>query len=200
VKKTNDLTLGTLGLILFSPVLTVVALAVYLSMGRPVLFRQLRSGYRARPFTIYKFRTMRDARSPDGNPLPDAERLTRVGRFLRKTSLDELPQLWNVILGQLSVVGPRPRVIEYLSLYTRDQARRLEVKPGITGWAQVNGRNSIDWNDKFRYDVWYVDHWSPLLDARILLRTVATVLRREGITGHGVETVVPFRGSVVSEA
>ena len=154
-------------------------------MGGPVLFRQFRSGYRAKPFTLYKFRTMREAYGLDGAPRPDADRLTWLGRLLRRTSLDELPQLWNVLRGDLSLVGPRPLLMQYLPLYTPEQARRHDVKPGITGWAQVNGRNAIDWEEKFRLDAWYVDNWSLWLDAKILAMTLVKVLRREGISGQG---------------
>ncbi len=164
-------------------------------MGRPILFHQVRTGYRGRPFTIFKFRTMREARQIGGEPLPDAERLTRLGRFLRRTSLDELPQLWNVLRGDLSLVGPRPQLTQYLPLYTPEQARRHDVRPGITGWAQVNGRNAIGWDEKFRHDIWYMDHWSLGLDATILVLTVIKVILCEGITEDGVETVTPFRGS-----
>ena len=150
-------------------------------MGRPVLFRQVRPGYRARPFTLMKFRTMREARDSLGRPLPDSDRLMKFGRFLRRTSLDELPQLWNVLRGEMSLVGPRPLLMEYLPLYSPEQARRHLVRPGITGWAQVNGRNVIGWDEKFRYDVWYVDHWSLWLDLKVLLRTVRHVLRRGNI-------------------
>jgi lipopolysaccharide/colanic/teichoic acid biosynthesis glycosyltransferase len=199
IKRLLDLSIAALGLILLAPVFAVVALAVYASMGGPVLFRQFRSGYRGRPFAIYKFRTMREARRANGESLPDAERLTNLGRFLRRRSLDELPQLWNVLRGDLSLVGPRPQLIEYLPLYTPEQNRRHEVRPGITGWAQVNGRNAIGWDEKFRYDVWYVDHWSHRLDLKILLSTLIQVVRCAGISERGVETVTPFRGSVVEE-
>lgn len=198
-KRLVDLMVASLGLGLLAPMLAALALAVYASMGRPILFRQVRSGYRGRSFTIYKFRTMREARRGDGTPLPDGERLTELGRFLRKTSLDELPQLWNVLRGDMSLVGPRPQLIEYLHLYTAEQARRHDVRPGITGWAQVNGRNTIGWDEKFRHDLWYVDHWSHRLDLKILVSTILQVARCEGINERGRETVTPFRGSVVEE-
>lgn len=200
VKRTGDLVVAAAGLVLLAPMLAAVALAIVLSQGRPVMFRQVRSGYRGRPFTIYKFCTMREAYRADGVPLPDAERLTRLGRLLRRASLDELPQLWNVLRGDLSLVGPRPQLAAYLPLYTPEQARRHEVRPGITGWAQVHGRNAIGWAEKFRHDLWYVDHWSPALDVKILAMTVTCVLRCEGITERGAATVTPFRGRVADEA
>lgn len=200
VKRLMDLTIAVAGLILLVPVLMTIALVVAATMGRPVLFRQVRAGYRGRPFTIYKFRTMREARRADGGLLPDADRLTGLGRFLRRTSLDELPQLWNVIRGDLSLVGPRPQLLRYLPLYTTEQARRHEVRPGITGWAQINGRNAISWDEKFRYDAWYVDHWSLGLDAMILLITIIKVIRCEGINERGVATVTPLRASVLEDA
>jgi lipopolysaccharide/colanic/teichoic acid biosynthesis glycosyltransferase len=193
-KRLIDLTVAGFGLILLAPVYAGVALTIYLAMGRPVLFRQVRPGYRARPFTIYKFRTMREANRIDGEPLHDAERFTSLGRFLRKTSLDELPQLWNVLRGDLSLVGPRPLLMQYLPLYSPEQTRRHEVRPGITGWAQVNGRNAIGWEEKFRYDVWYVDHWSLGLDVKILALTLIKVVRCEEISERGAETITPFRG------
>ena len=200
IKRITDLTVAALGLIVLAPVLATVALVVYLALGRPVLFRQVRSGYRSRPFTIYKFRTMREARGIDGELLPDAERLTSLGRFLRTTSLDELPQLWNVLRGDLSLVGPRPLLIKYLLLYTPEQAHRHAVRPGITGWAQVNGRNALGWEERFRYDIWYVDHWSPRLDAWILLRTIIQVIRREEIREPIAEPVALPRSSNGEEA
>jgi lipopolysaccharide/colanic/teichoic acid biosynthesis glycosyltransferase len=167
---------------------------VRLRLGAPVFFRQQRPGLHGRPFTILKFRTMRDAVDAGGSPLPDAERLTRLGKFLRSTSLDELPELLNVLGGDMSLVGPRPLLMQYLERYTPEQARRHEVRPGITGWAQVNGRNAITWERKFELDVWYVDHRSFLLDLRILARTLAGVVRREGITQPGSATAEEFRG------
>jgi lipopolysaccharide/colanic/teichoic acid biosynthesis glycosyltransferase len=200
IKRSLDVTTAALGLIVLAPAMATAALAIRITMGRPVLYRQVRPGYRARPFTLYKFRTMREAYRADGTPYPDAERLTRLGRFLRATSLDELPQLWNVLRGDLSLVGPRPLLMEYLPLYSPEQARRHEVKPGITGWAQVRGRNAIGWEEKFALDVWYLDHWSLGLDLKILARTVVEVLKREGITGAGEATMAPFRGTVRSRA
>lgn len=195
IKRGIDLVAALTSLVILTPAIVAVALAVRLTMGRPVLFRQVRPGYRTHPFTLYKFRTMCDAYGFDGEPLPDAERLTLLGRFLRRTSLDELPQLWNVLRGDLSLVGPRPLLMQYLPLYTPEQARRHELRPGITGWAQVNGRNAIGWDEKFRFDVWYVDHWSLWLDLKILALTVVKVFRCEGISGHGAATMTPFSGS-----
>lgn len=197
MKRLFDLVLAATGLLALAPVLAGVALAVRVNLGRPVLFRQVRPGLGGRPFTMLKFRTMRDAMGPDGAPLPDAERLTRLGRFLRATSLDELPELWNVLKGEMSLVGPRPLLMEYLPLYTPEQARRHEVRPGITGWAQVNGRNAIGWDEKFRLDVWYVDHRSFWLDVKILLLTLKKVFVREGISQPGRATAERFRGSAV---
>jgi len=181
IKRSIDVMVAGTGLLVLAPVLAAVAVSVRLSMGAPVLFLQVRPGYRGRPFLLYKFRSMREARGPDGEPLSDDERLTRLGRFLRMMSLDELPQLWNVLRGDLSLVGPRPLLLQYLPLYTPEQARRHEVRPGVTGWAQVHGRNTIGWDEKLRYDVWYVDHWSLWLDLKILAMTLAKVLRREGV-------------------
>lgn len=194
-KRLFDLTLALLALMLLSPVLLFTALAVRLGLGKPVLFRQPRPGYKGRIFTLYKFRTMRDAFALDGTPLPDAQRLTPLGRFLRATSLDELPELFNVLKGEMSLVGPRPLLVKYLPLYTPEQMRRHDVLPGITGWAQVNGRNALSWQDKFRLDVWYVDHWSLWLDVKILILTVWKVLRREGINQPGQATASEFDGT-----
>lgn len=182
-------------LLLLAPVLAGLALAIRLSLGGPVLFKQVRPGLHGRPFTMYKFRTMFDARDSQGNLLPDGERLSKFGRFLRATSLDELPELVNVLRGEMSLVGPRPLLMEYLPLYSPEQARRHEVRPGITGWAQVNGRNAITWEEKFQYDVWYVDNWSLALDVKILWLTLAAVVRRDGISADGHATMPPFRGS-----
>ena len=183
---------SALGLVLLAPVWLVAAALIWLTLGRPVLFSQLRPGRNGDPFVLYKLRTMREAQETEGNPLPDGERLPAVGRFLRDTSLDELPELWNVLKGDMSLVGPRPLLIEYLPLYTREQARRHEVKPGITGWAQVNGRNAISWEQKFTYDTWYVDNWSIWLDLKILWLTVVKVLKREGIRAPGHATMSRF--------
>ena len=174
----------------------LIALAVRLVMGKPVLFVQKRPGLHGRPFGLVKFRTMREALDADGRPLADAQRLTGLGRFLRSTSLDELPELWNVLKGEMSLVGPRPLLTEYLPLYTPEQMRRHEVRPGITGWAQVNGRNALSWEDKFRLDVWYVDHRSFRLDLRILWLTLVMVCRREGITAQGHASMPRFDQSV----
>lgn len=195
LKRGTDLLAAAALLVATAPVMAGAALAVRASMGRPVLFRHRRPGRHARPFELLKFRTMSDARDPEGNLLPDAERLTPVGRTLRALSLDELPQLWNVLRGDMSLVGPRPLLVRYLGRYSPEQARRHEVLPGITGWAQINGRNALSWEEKLAADVWYVDHWSPWLDARILLRTVGKVLRREGISREGHATMPEFLGS-----
>jgi sugar transferase EpsL len=194
-KRTLDLGVATAALVVLAPVLGLTAAAVRATMGAPVLFRQRRPGRRGRPFTIYKFRTMTAACDAGGALLPDEERLTRTGRVIRSLSLDELPQLWNVLRGSLSLVGPRPLLEEYLPLYTPEQARRHEVKPGITGWAQVRGRNAIDWDEKFALDVWYVDHCSFRLDLWILVLTLVQVLGRRGITQPGRATMERFRGS-----
>ena len=171
-KRAFDLVVASVGLIVLAPLLGVTALAIRLALGAPVIFAQRRPGRHARPFILYKFRTMSDARAADGRLLPDRERPTRLGRLLRRTSVDELPELINVIRGDMSLIGPRPLLMEYLTRYTREQARRHEVRPGITGWAQVNGRNTVPWERRFALDVWYVEHQSCRLDARILLRTV----------------------------
>jgi len=187
--------MALVALLLLGPVLLAVAVVIRRSMGAPVLFRQVRPGFREKPICVLKFRTMREAENGEGRPLPDAERLTPVGRFLRQTSLDELPQLWNVLRGDMSLVGPRPLFMHYLERYTPEQRRRHEVMPGMTGWAQVNGRNAISWEDRFALDVWYVDNWSLGLDLRILLMTIARVLRREGINQPGQATVEEFQGT-----
>lgn len=189
-----DVVAALLALVLLLPVIVTLGILVWRQLGRPVLFRQLRPGYRGHPFQLLKFRTMRDAVTADGAPLPDEARLTRFGQWLRSTSLDELPEFWNVLRGDMSLVGPRPLLMQYLPLYSRDEARRHEVRPGLTGWAQVNGRNETPWAERFQLDVWYVDHLSAALDVRILLMTVRRVLRREGITQLGHATMEPFRG------
>ncbi len=194
-KRFLDLTLGTLGLITSMPVLIVLALLVRLLLGAPVLFRQSRPGLHGKPFELYKFRTMTDERDVAGHLLPDEKRLTHLGKFLRNTSMDELPELFNVFKGEMSIVGPRPLLMEYLPLYDARQARRHEVKPGITGWAQVNGRNAISWEEKFQLDVWYVDHWSFWLDIRIIGLTIWKIMKREGINQPGRVTMEEFRGS-----
>ncbi|MCP3054932.1 sugar transferase [Aurantimonas marianensis] len=194
MKRLFDILVSALALVLLSPVLALVALLVRLKLGAPVLFRQVRPGLGGEPFEMVKFRTMLDAVGPDGRPLPDAERLTPFGRFLRAASLDELPELWNVLKGEMSLVGPRPLLMAYLPLYSPEQARRHEVRPGITGWAQVNGRNALSWEQKFEYDVWYVDHRSLLLDLRILWMTVLKVFGGSGVSAPGEATMPLFRG------
>lgn len=191
-KRLLDLLLTIPGLLLLSPIMLGLALLVLIWHGRPILFRQLRPGYRGKPFYLYKFRTMREDFDAAGNRLPDEERLTRLGRFLRASSLDELPELFHVLRGEMSLVGPRPLLMQYLSRYSPEQARRHDVLPGITGWAQVNGRNALTWQDKFRLDVWYVDHWSVWLDMRILLLTLWKVITREGISQPGRATAEEF--------
>ena len=195
LKRLIDIAVAAAGLVALAPALLLIAAAVRLTMGAPVLFQQRRPGLGGRPFRLLKFRTMRSAEGPDGQPKPDSERVTPLGCWLRSTSLDELPQLWNVLKGEMSLVGPRPLLMEYLPRYTAEQARRHELRPGITGWAQVNGRNALHWEDKFDYDVWYVDHWSVPLDLKILLRTMRKVVLRQGIASSGDGTVSPFLGS-----
>lgn len=194
VKRMLDLILTIPALVLLSPLMAFLALLIWATQGRPILFRQQRPGYRGQVFTLYKFTTMRDLRAPDGSLLPDAERLTPLGRFLRSTSLDELPELYNVLRGEMSLVGPRPLLVKYLPLYSAEQRRRHDVLPGITGWAQINGRNALRWADKFRLDVWYVDHWSLWLDCKILALTLWKVLIREGINEPGQATAQEFNG------
>ena len=198
-KRLLDVALASAALLLLLPFIGLLALLVRSRLGTPVLFRQRRPGLNGQIFTIYKFRTMTDARDEQGQLLPDAERLTSFGRFLRSSSLDELPELWNVLRGDMSLVGPRPLLIQYLPRYTPQQARRHEVRPGITGWAQVNGRNALSWEQKFSLDVWYVDNVSLWLDLRIGLLTVWKTLRREGINQTGQATVEYFQGSEIHE-
>ncbi|MET1113049.1 MAG: sugar transferase [Allosphingosinicella sp.] len=193
-KRLTDILLAAAGLIVLAPVMAAVAVAVAAALGRPVLFRQVRPGLHGKPFELIKFRTMLDAAGADGRPLDDAERLTRFGRFLRASSLDELPELWNILKGDMSLVGPRPLLLRYLPLYTPEQARRHEVRPGLTGWSQVNGRNALSWPDKLALDTWYVDHRSFRLDLKILFMTVAKVVSRSGIAAEGSETMPEFRG------
>lgn len=195
MKRLFDIVLALFLLLILLPVLIAVAITVRVSMGSPIIFKQVRAGLHGRPFVMYKFRTMTDARDEEGRLLPDALRLTKVGRFLRATSLDELPELLNVLKGDMSLVGPRPLRVEYLPLYTPEQARRHEVPPGITGWAQVNGRNAISWEQRFELDVWYVDNRSIVLDIKILLLTLVSVLKREGIHAEGHPTMPRFKGS-----
>jgi lipopolysaccharide/colanic/teichoic acid biosynthesis glycosyltransferase len=194
-KRLLDVALAAPALVLLSPVIGLVALLVLVTLGRPVLFRQSRPGAKARLFTLVKFRTMADVRDAAGSLLPDEDRLSRIGRVVRTTSLDELPTLWNVVRGDMSLVGPRPLLARYLERYTPAQARRLEVRPGITGWAQVNGRNALTWEEKFKLDVWYVDHESFTLDLRVLLRTCAQVLAGRGVSAEGHATMPEFFGS-----
>lgn len=191
-----DRCVAAIALIILSPVLLGIAIAIYVQMGSPVLFSQPRPGKEGRIFTFYKFRTMTSDRNSNGNLLPDEQRLTALGKFLRSSSLDELPQLWNVLKGEMSVVGPRPLIVEYLKLYTPEQARRHDVLPGITGWAQVNGRRLLDqfWDKKFQLDVWYVEHWNLWLDFKILLMTVWQVLYQKGISQQGHATSEYFKG------
>ena len=195
LKYIFDRVVAAIALLFFSPLLLVIALAIYTRMGSPILFTQPRPGKDGCIFTFYKFRTMTDDRDADGNLLPDEQRLTTLGQFLRKTSLDELPQLWNVLKGDMSFFGPRPLLVAYLNRYTPEQARRHEIKPGITGWAQINGRNIITWEEKFKLDVWYVDHWSLWLDLKILFLTIWKVLQREGISQAGHTTMEEFVGN-----
>jgi sugar transferase EpsL len=192
LKRVFDIVVSAVALTVLAPVMGLIALAVWRTMGRPVLFRQARPGLHGKPFVMYKFRTMRDLRDAEGNLLPDEARLTPFGRWLRTTSLDELPELVNVLRGEMSLVGPRPLLMEYLERYTPEQARRHEVKPGITGWAQIHGRNNLSWDERFKLDVWYVDNWSLWLDVKILWRTLWMVLRREGISAQGHATMPRF--------
>jgi lipopolysaccharide/colanic/teichoic acid biosynthesis glycosyltransferase len=195
MKRLFDFVASAIGLLILAVPLALLAWQVRRKLGSPVLFTQVRPGLHGKPFRMVKFRTMTDERGPDGALLPDAQRLTPFGRFLRASSLDELPELWNVLKGEMSLVGPRPLLMEYLPLYTPEQARRHAARPGITGWAQVNGRNAISWADKFALDVWYVDHRSLWLDVKILWRTVRKVLVRDGISAEGEATMSKFTGS-----
>jgi lipopolysaccharide/colanic/teichoic acid biosynthesis glycosyltransferase len=194
LKRVLDAAVAFSALVLLSPLLIVLAAAVRLAMGSPVLFRQERAGLRGKPFRIVKFRTMRDARDASGAPLPDAQRLTSLGKVMRSLSLDELPEFYNVLKGEMSMVGPRPLPLEYLGRYSPEQARRHEAKPGVTGWAQIHGRNAVSWTERFRLDVWYVDHRTLWLDLQILWKTVALVARRDGISEKGGVTMTEFRG------
>lgn len=195
LKRSVDILGSAFGLFLFFPLMVVLAVIIRFRLGAPVLFRQVRPGLNGQPFEMLKFRTMRDAVDPAGNPLPDDQRMTKLGQFLRSTSLDELPELWNVLKGDMSLVGPRPLLMEYLSLYSPHQARRHEVRPGVTGWAQVNGRNQLGWEQKFDLDVWYVENQSLLLDLKILFLTVWKVVRRDGISAAGEATMSKFEGN-----
>jgi sugar transferase EpsL len=195
MKRMLDVVAAVAGMILLSPVFLTVAIAVRMAMGRPVLFRQSRTGYKEHPFTLYKFRTMTVAVDSHGESLPDQERLTRTGQFLRHTSLDELPQLWNVLRGDMSLVGPRPLLLQYLPRYTPQQRRRHEVLPGLTGWAQVMGRNSLSWDQRLKLDTWYVEHRSVWLDFRILAMTLRSLILSRGISHNGHVTMPEFFGS-----
>ncbi|HEX8216759.1 MAG TPA: sugar transferase [Allosphingosinicella sp.] len=193
MKRSFDILVSTIALVLLSPVLLTIAVGVRLAMGSPIVFRQTRPGLGGAPFALVKFRTMRE--HAHGLPAGDEHRLTRFGRFLRASSLDELPQLWNVLKGEMSLVGPRPLLMRYLPLYTREQARRHDVRPGLTGWAQVNGRNALGWEDKFELDLWYVDNRSMLLDLKIIMLTVWRVVRPSGIAAEGSATMTEFTGT-----
>ena len=195
MKRLFDCVVAGGALVVLSPILLAVALLVRVKLGSPVLFRQQRPGLHGQPFMMMKFRTMGDAFDCDGQPLPDAERLTRFGRWLRTSSLDELPELINILRGDMSLVGPRPLLMRYLPLYSPEQARRHEVQPGLTGWAQINGRNALSWDEKFALDLWYVENRSFLLDVRILWLTALKVVKREGISSAGEATMPPFTGS-----
>ena len=195
LKRLFDIIGALLGLILFAPVFLLLAILIRRQMGSPVFFRQTRPGRDGQSFEMLKFRTMRDAIGPDGQPLPDADRMTKLGQKLRSTSLDELPELWNVLKGEMSLVGPRPLLMEYLPLYNEEQARRHEVRPGVTGWAQINGRNAISWEQKFALDVWYVDNRTLWLDFKIIWLTIRKVLKRDGISAQGEATMPKFFGT-----
>ena len=193
-KRLFDLTFALITLVILSPIILVTAILVRIFIGTPILFKQQRPGYKGHPFFIYKFRSMTTRFAHDGSLLPDAERLTHFGRLLRSLSLDELPELFNIVRGEMSFVGPRPLLIEYLPLYSPEQARRHDVVPGLTGWAQVNGRNAVDWPTRFNMDVWYVDNWSFWLDLRIIFLTLWKVITRDGINQKGQSTVEHFKG------
>jgi sugar transferase EpsL len=200
VKRLMDVVVGGAALLLLAPLMAMIALVIWLAMGRPVLFHHVRPGYKARPFVLLKFRTMNYLCDAQGRPLSDAERLTSLGKLLRRLSLDELLQLWNVLRGDMSLVGPRPLLMDYLERYSPDQARRHEVKPGVTGWAQVNGRNALSWEQKFKLDVWYVDNQSLWIDLRIMFRTFWKALKRDGINQPGQATAEEFLGDRPSDA
>jgi len=193
-KRLFDLAFALIALFILSPIILVTAILVRVFIGTPILFKQQRPGYKGHPFFIYKFRSMTNRLTRDGNLLPDAERLTRFGRLLRSLSLDELPELFNIVRGEMSFVGPRPLLMEYLPLYSPEQARRHDVVPGLTGWAQVNGRNAVDWHSRFKMDVWYADNWSFWLDIKIIFLTAWKVLSREGVNQEGQSTVEYFKG------
>lgn len=195
MKRLFDIVASSFGLLILSPVIAIVAWQISRKLGSPVLFRQVRPGKGGKPFEMVKFRTMRDALDAKGNPLPDEERMTPFGSFLRSSSLDELPELWNVLKGEMSLVGPRPLLMEYLPLYSAEQYRRHDARPGVTGWAQINGRNAISWEDKFKLDVWYVDNRSFWLDLKIVFLTVKKVVVRDGISAEGEATTKFFKGN-----
>ncbi|WP_419224970.1 sugar transferase [Acinetobacter sp. A2] len=195
LKRIIDITIASTALILLSPVYLIVAHKVKKNLGSPVLFRQVRPGLHGKPFEMIKFRTMKDALDAEGNPLPDSERLTPFGKMLRATSLDEMPELWNVIKGDMSIVGPRPLLMEYLPLYNSEQAKRHNVRPGITGYAQVNGRNAISWEKKFELDTWYVENQSLWLDFKIMLKTIKKVIAKDDISAEGEATMSKFTGT-----
>ena len=195
IKRFFDISVSLIALILLSPLILIIGIKVSSNLGKPILFNQLRPGLNGKIFSITKFRSMRDSNDDKGNPLPDYERLTPFGKKLRDTSLDELPGLWNVFIGNMSLVGPRPLLVEYLPLYSNEQIKRHDVKPGITGWAQINGRNAISWEEKFKLDVWYVDNQSFWLDIKILLLTVKKVLLKDGISAEGEATMHKFTGT-----
>jgi sugar transferase EpsL len=196
VKRILDVIFSVVVLVMLSPLLLVLSVAVLIIHGPPIIFKQVRPGLHGKPFTIYKFRTMKNLYGPTGSLLPNEDRLTRFGKWLRATSLDELPEFVNVLIGDMSVVGPRPLRLQYMDRYTPEQARRHEVRPGITGWAQVNGRNALTWEEKFVLDVWYVDNWNLLLDFKILFMTIAAVIKRDGINAEGHVTMPEFMGSL----
>ena len=195
VKRVLDFALAAISVVALAPLIAIIAILVYLNLGSPVTYKQQRPGLHGRPFELVKFRSMREAFGEDGQPLPNDQRMTPFGRFLRSLSLDELPELWNILRGDMSIVGPRPLLMEYLPLYNERQARRHEVKPGLTGWCQVNGRNSLSWEEKFDLDIWYVENASLSLDIKIIFKTFLTVIRREGISHEGDVAMPRFRGS-----
>jgi len=195
LKRIFDISGAAIGILVFSPILLWTAYKITREMGRPVFFNRMRAGKEGKPFKLYKFRTMTDAKDKNGELLPDAERLTPLGQKIRSSSIDELPQLINVLKGEMSLVGPRPLLLEYVPLYNKDQKRRLDVPQGITGWAQIHGRNAITWEEKFKNDIWYIDNWSFLLDMKIILMTIQKVLKHEGISAEGEATMPLFKGS-----
>lgn len=198
LKRIFDLSGVAIGILVFSPILLWTAYKITREMGRPVFFNRKRAGKEGKPFKLYKFRTMTDAKDKNGELLPDAERLTPLGQKIRSSSIDELPQLINVLKGEMSLVGPRPLLLEYVPLYDKDQKRRLDVPQGITGWAQINGRNAITWEEKFKNDIWYIDNWSFLLDMKIILMTIQKVLKHEGISAEGEATMPRFERKIIN--